>query len=76
MRAGDDVGADQFADACGGFGSGVHGGFHAADDALYEDGEKRAADGDLFDYFNAGSLRHCVAGFHAGDVASGFDHSD
>ena len=47
MGAGDDVGADELADAFRGFGAGFDGGFDAADVALADDGDKTAADLDL-----------------------------
>ena len=56
MRAGDDVGGDELADAAGGIGSGIHGGFHAADVALDDDGEEGAADLDLVDNWTLAAL--------------------
>src|ERR1035437_9788829 len=75
MRARDDMRTDEFADFGGRFGPGVHGGFDAADVALSDDGDESAADGDGFDQRDVGGLDHGVAGFHAADVALGFNHS-
>ena len=44
VRTGDEVRADQFADALGGLGAGLDGRFDAADIALDDDGDKATAD--------------------------------
>ena len=43
--------------------------------AAVDAGAKAAADGDGFDQRDVGGLDHGVAGFHASDVALGFNHS-
>jgi len=40
MWAGNDVRSDELADAAGGIGTGVHGGFHAADVAFDDHGKE------------------------------------
>ena len=73
---GDDMRADEFADALGGFGAGFDGGFDAADVAFDDDGDEAAADLDLAGERDAGRLDHGVAGFNGADVALGFNHSE
>lgn len=76
MWAGDDVGGNEFANASGGFGSGIDGGFHAADIAFDENGEHARTDLDLVDNLNVGGFGHRVCGFDAADVAPGFNHAE
>ena len=76
MRTGDDVGGDELADAAGGIGTGINGGFHAADVAFDEHGDEGTTDLDLVDKLDVGGFGHRVSGFDAADVAFGFNHAE
>jgi hypothetical protein len=73
VRAGDDMGAYEFTDLAGGFGTGFDGGFYAADITFDDGGYITSTDLDGFHQFHAGGLDHGIAGFNGTGEAFGFD---
>src|SRR5690606_26132751 len=76
VRTGDDVRADELADALGRLGAGVDRRLDAADVAFDHDGDKAAADLYLANDGDVRRFDHGVAGFDAADIATGFYHTD
>ncbi len=76
VRTGDDVAADEFANAVGSFRARFYGSLNATDIAFDDDCEETAADLDLLYDLYASSLAHCVACLDATDEALCFYGSD
>src|SRR5258708_3618608 len=76
VRTGNDVDGDDFADAAGGFGAGIHRGANRGDVTLEGDGDQAAADLVLFDEGDIRGLECRVARLDGRDDALGFDQSD
>jgi hypothetical protein len=75
VRAGDDVNADEFANALRGGAAGVGGGFHGAYVTGNHYGDETAADALLAQQLHVGSLYHCVGCFYSADQTFCFNQA-
>jgi len=72
----DDLDGDDFADAFGGIGAGIDGGFEGGDVAAEEGGDVAGADGFVASHGDVGGFEGSVGSFEERAEAFGFDHSE
>jgi len=76
VRAGDDVGRDDFAERARGLCAGVHRRFHGGHVASHDDRHVGGSDFFFADQLDIGGLEHRVCGFEYGCESLGFQDSD